>query len=118
MRLVGETKILNEEVTLRGILEAGAIDFDKRPFQSRAVDRYTHKVIRGFETNGMGPVQAGEFLGGNMFAAAKFEAEFPMGLPQEFGITGGAFYDIGSIWSVDTVVPPLAQSVSFQDRAT
>lgn len=115
MRIVGETKILNEEVTLRGILEAGSIDF-RDSFQGRAVDRFTQKVIRGFEPNGMGPVQAGEHLGGNLFAAAKFEAEFPLGLPAEFGITGGAFYDVGSIWSVDTVVPPLATSTSFKPR--
>ena len=35
-----------------------------------------------------------EHLGGNLFAAAKFEAEFPLGLPAEFGITGGAFYNL------------------------
>lgn len=115
LRVVGETRVLNEEVTLRGIFEAGAIDF-RNGTRGRAVDRFTQKVIRGFEPNGMGPVQAGEHLGGNLFAAAKFEAEFPLGLPAEFGITGGAFYDVGSIWNVDTVVPPLAQSVNFKPR--
>jgi len=115
LRFVGETRVLNEEVTLRGILETGAIDFSGTP-QSRAVDRFTHKVIRGFEPNGMGPVQSGEHLGGNLYAAAKFEAEFPLGLPAEFGITGGAFYDIGSLWNVNTIVPPLAQSVDFEPR--
>jgi len=114
-RLVGETKVMNEDVTLRGILEGGMIDFD-RAFQGRAVDRFSHKVIRGFEPNGMGPIQAGELLGGNMFAAAKFEAEFPLGLPAEFGLTGGAFYDIGAIWDVDTIIPPVASSVSFKPR--
>ena len=33
---------------------------------------------------------------------AKFEAEFPLGLPEEYGISGGAFYDVGSIWDVNT----------------
>ncbi len=115
LRLVGETRVLNEEVTLRGILEAGAIDFSGMP-GSRAADRFTHKVIRGFEPNGMGPTQAGEHLGGNLFAALKFEAEFPLGLPEEFGVTGGAFYDIGSIWNVDTIGPPLPTSTSFRPR--
>jgi outer membrane protein insertion porin family len=40
-------------------------------------------------------------LGGNMFAVARFEAEFPLGLPEEYGISGGVFYDIGSLWSLD-----------------
>lgn len=115
LRVVGETKVLNEEVTLRGILEAGAIDF-AGPLQGRSTDRYTQKVIRGFEPNGMGPVQAGEQLGGNLFAALKFEAEFPLGLPEEFGISGGAFYDVGSIWQVDTIGPPAALSTTFKPR--
>ncbi|MEQ8291674.1 MAG: outer membrane protein assembly factor BamA [Roseovarius sp.] len=115
LRVVGETRVLNEEVTLRGIFEAGSIDF-MGGTRGRAVDRFTQKVIRGFEPNGMGPIQSGEHLGGNLFAAAKFEAEFPLGLPAEFGITGGAFYDVGSIWNVDTVVPPVAQSVGFEAR--
>ena len=115
VRVVGETKVLNEEVTLRGIFETGAIDFNGTP-QSRAVDRFNQKVIRGFEPFGMGPVQAGEHLGGNLFAAVKFEAEFPLGLPDEFGVTGGAFYDIGSIWQVDTIGLPVPQSVSFEPR--
>ena len=35
-----------------------------------------------------------------MFAVARLEAEFPLGLPQEYGITGGAFVDVGSVWDV------------------
>ncbi|MEM6311433.1 MAG: outer membrane protein assembly factor BamA [Pseudomonadota bacterium] len=112
-RLVGERQVLNEEVTIRGILEYGAIHYNSN-FGSRQVDRFSQKVIRGFDPNGIGPVQNGEFLGGNLYAAAKFEAEFPLGLPSEFGITGGAFYDIGSIWNVDTIGP--AQSVGFEPR--
>jgi outer membrane protein insertion porin family len=112
-RVVGERKVFNEDVTLRGVLEYGAIDFDQN-FGSRSVDRFTQKIMRGFDPNSMGPVQNGEFLGGNLFAAAKFEAEFPLGLPTEFGITGGAFYDIGSIWNVDTI--GAAQSVGFKPR--
>ena len=59
-------------------------------------------MIRGFEPNGMGPIEGSEHLGGDYFAALKMEAEFPLGLPDEYGITGGAFYDIGSIWGIST----------------
>ncbi len=31
---------------------------------------------------------------------ARFEAEFPLGLPEEYGISGGLFYDIGNLWSL------------------
>jgi len=115
VRLLGETTIRRGDVTLRGILEGGAID-DINNTRLRAVDRFTQQVMRGFEANGMGPVQAGEHLGGKAYAVAKFEAEFPLGLPEEFGVTGGAFYDVGAIWGVDSVVPPAVQSTSFEPR--
>jgi outer membrane protein insertion porin family len=36
-----------------------------------------------------------------MFAVARFEADFPLGLPEEYGIKGGAFLDVGSVWGLD-----------------
>jgi len=103
-RLVAETVVLRDEVTLRAIAEGGMISFSNGQ-NSRFINRFANPVIRGFETNGMGPVEtdalgSNEHLGGDYFAALKFEAEFPLGLPDEFGITGGAFYDIGSIWGI------------------
>ncbi|MFT7524314.1 MAG: outer membrane protein insertion porin family, partial [Candidatus Paceibacteria bacterium] len=32
---------------------------------------------------------------------ARFEANFPIGLPEEYGISGGVFLDIGSLWGLD-----------------
>jgi len=34
-------------------------------------------------------------------AAARLEASFPIGLPEEYGIFGGVFYDVGSVWDLD-----------------
>ncbi|MGX0903632.1 outer membrane protein insertion porin family [Roseovarius sp. MBR-79] len=104
-RAVAETDVFREEVTLRAILEGGAIHFNSGQ-GSRFINRFSNPIIRGFETNGLGPAEltpggSTEQLGGDFFAALKFEAEFPLGLPSEFGITGGAFYDIGSIWGID-----------------
>jgi outer membrane protein insertion porin family len=103
-RAVAETDVFREEVTLRAIFEAGAIHFNSGQ-NSRFINRFSNPIIRGFETNGLGPVEnspagGAEHLGGDYFAALKFEAEFPLGLPDEFGITGGAFYDVGSIWGI------------------
>nr|WP_234999475.1 outer membrane protein assembly factor BamA [Roseovarius albus] len=100
-RIVGQTLAFGEEVTLRATLEGGALSYFNDQ-ESRAVDRYSQQIIRGFEPNGIGPIEGTEHLGGDYFAALKFEAEFPIGLPDEYGITGGAFYDIGSIWGIDT----------------
>ena len=96
--------ILNEEVNLRAEFDAGAVMFDGGP--SRIVDRFTlNGRMRGFEPNGVGPRDLAtdneDALGGNIFAVARFEADFPLGLPEEYGISGGVFYDIGSVWSLD-----------------
>lgn len=99
-RIVAQTKVWHEEVTLRASLEGGALNFLGSD-DSRYINRYNSKVIRGFEPNGIGPIEGDEHLGGNYFAALKFETEFPLGLPAEYGLTGGAFYDIGSIWGID-----------------
>lgn len=113
-RITGQTTIMNEEVTLRATLEGGALNFGGSQ-NSRAVDRFSHQVIRGFEPNGIGPRQSDEFLGGNYYAAAKFEADFPIGLPEEYGISGGLFYDVGSIWDSGYSDPSIS-SDGFEDR--
>lgn len=101
-----ETKILNEEVTLRAIFEGGAV-VTTGSYTSRVTDRYFgNDKIRGFEANGIGPRDLTgpaneDALGGNMFAVARFEADFPLGLPEEYGIKGGAFLDVGSVWGLD-----------------
>jgi outer membrane protein insertion porin family len=98
--------ILNEDVTLRAEFEAGGIAFEGG--NSRVTERYTLAgKMRGFQYNGIGPrdlnVSNEDALGGNVFAVARFEADFPLGLPEEYGISGGVFYDIGSVWGLDNI---------------
>ncbi|MFN4201467.1 MAG: outer membrane protein assembly factor BamA [Tabrizicola sp.] len=102
---LAETKVMNEEVTVRAIFEGGAIT-SLGGNVTRVTDRFFgNGKIRGFEPNGIGPRDLGaanqDALGGNLFAVARFEADFPLGLPEEYGITGGAFLDVGSVWSLD-----------------
>ncbi|MDU8913041.1 outer membrane protein assembly factor BamA [Aestuariicoccus sp. MJ-SS9] len=106
VRAVAQTKVLNEEVTLRASFNAGALNYSSG--SSRVTDRYFlgSSLMRGFELGGIGPREYGpgevdDALGGNYYAVARFEAEFPLGLPEEYGITGGVFYDIGSLWGLD-----------------
>ncbi|MEB8386265.1 outer membrane protein assembly factor BamA [Rhodobacteraceae bacterium KMM 6894] len=119
-KVIGQTKVMNEEVTLRATLEGGALNFLGSQ-ESRAVDRFTGQVIRGFEPNGMGPIEDTEHLGGNFFASLKLDAEFPLGLPEEYGISGGAFYDMGAIWGVDSsnaLAGNALSSTGFKPRHT
>lgn len=117
---LAETRVLNEEVTLRAIFEGGAIT-SLGDNQTRVTDRFFgNGKIRGFEPNGIGPrdgTDLAEALGGNIFAVARFEADFPLGLPEEYGITGGAFFDVGSVFSLDNTGGGAVDD-SFNPRAT
>ncbi|MCO4841330.1 MAG: outer membrane protein assembly factor BamA [Yoonia sp.] len=97
-----ETKVLNEDVTLRATIEGGYLDYSKGT--SRITDRFFlgSRLMRGFEAGGIGPRDADsdDALGGNVYAVARLEAEFPIGLPSEYGISGGAFIDYGSVWDI------------------
>ncbi len=103
---LAETKIWNEEVTVRAIFEGGAVHM--LDGNSRVTDRFFgNGKIRGFEPNGIGPrdltADNEDALGGNFFAVARFEADFPLGLPEEYGVNGGLFLDVGSVWSLDDI---------------
>ncbi|MGJ8545342.1 MAG: outer membrane protein assembly factor BamA [Sulfitobacter sp.] len=120
-KLVGEKKIFNEEVTLRATLEGGSLNW--RSGVNRVTDRFllTPSIMRGFEPGGIGPIDTSfgvdDPLGGNLFVVAKFEAEFPLGLPEEYGISGGVFYDIGNVWDLSNVNGRNASSVVGADGA-
>ncbi|WP_108501272.1 outer membrane protein assembly factor BamA [Paracoccus indicus] len=100
-----ESTAWREEVTLRGEIEAGAI-YTYGDYSTWILDRFrTGNRIRGFESNGYGPRDLGaenqDAIGGNYYWAARAEAQFPVGLPEEYGITGGLFADVGSLWGLD-----------------
>ncbi|MCH2163495.1 MAG: outer membrane protein assembly factor BamA [Marinovum sp.] len=122
-RLVGQRTVRNEEVTLRASLEGGAlVTFGDDG--SRIIDRFRlgSRQFRGFEPNGVGPREIGgdvnDALGGNLYTVAKFEAEFPLPLPQEYGISGGVFFDIGNLWGLDnTDVGTAGTQVLYDDGA-
>ncbi|QFS83304.1 Outer membrane protein assembly factor BamA precursor [Roseivivax sp. THAF40] len=106
VRAVAQRLAFSEEVTLRAIFEGGALNYTGDQ-GSRVTDRFFlgSSRMRGFEPGGIGPREKGagfdDALGGNYYAVARFEAEFPLGLPEEYGIAGGVFYDVGSLWGLD-----------------
>lgn len=64
--------------------------------------------LRGFESAGIGPrdIVSGDSLGGNYFYRGTAEVSFPLGLPEEMGIKGHAFTDMGSLWELDETTGP------------
>ncbi len=107
-KVIAQQRVWNEEVVLRASLEAGALSWSGSS-PSRAVDRFilTPDTFRGFDPAGVGPRdQSNGFddaIGGNYFAVARLEAEFPLGLPEELGLRGGVFYDVGNLWGLSDV---------------
>lgn len=115
--LRAERKVWNEEVTLRAELEGGMVN-KRSNTKLTLLDRFSgNGKIRGFESNGYGPrdltAPNKDALGGKYFAALRMESEFPIGIPEEYGVTGGLFWDIGSLWGLDDTVG--AKDVSVDD---
>ncbi len=56
-------------------------------------------TLRGFRVAGIGPrdVITGDALGGSQFYRGNVELKFPLGLPEELGLTGHAFTDFGTL---------------------
>ena len=103
---MAETRVAHEEVVLRAILEGGYLQ-GIDGYTTRVTDRFFgNGKIRGFSPNGIGPRYLGadnlDALGGNIYAVLRLESEFPLGLPEEYGITGGAFLDMGSVWGLNS----------------
>jgi outer membrane protein insertion porin family len=70
--------------------------------------------LRGFATSGIGPRdrQTGDALGGRTYYTGTVQLGFPVGLPQELGITGRVFTDFGSLFS--PVEPGIADTRSLR----
>ena len=104
-KAVAQRKILQGEVTLRATVEGGMIHAPNNDTRIHNRFALNSSQFRGFEPLGIGPRDqtgtANDGLGGKYFAVARFDAEFPIGLPEEYGISGGVFYDIGSLWDTD-----------------
>ena len=112
LRWGGDTYLKNEVFKLTAVLEAGALAFSSGA-TSRSTDRFflNSSKMRGFSPGGVGPreirAKAGsvtkidEAIGGDYYAVARFETIFPSGLPEEYGIDLGTFFDVGSYWGVD-----------------
>ena len=59
--------------------------------------------LRGFATGGAGPRDActGDALGGNRYWSGTAELQLPVGVPEEFGMSGRIFSDFGAAYGVN-----------------
>ena len=104
----GETYLRNEDFKVTATLEGGALNFASGN-SSRVTDRFFlgSGMFRGFAPGGLGPREVNgavnDALGGEYYAVARLETQFPIGLPEEYGIEFGAFFDAGSVWGLDSI---------------
>ena len=112
--------MFDEDLVLSAELEGGALYGDAE--STRITDRFNTggDSFRGFARNGLGPrdfcgdddddpactppqgqQEVNDALGGNYYSVLRLDASFPLGLPEEYGIYGGVFGDIGSLWGLD-----------------
>lgn len=109
IKAVVQKNTFRDDLKLSAEFEGGILTFTEG--NSRVIDRFflNSRKMRGFEAGGLGPreclngvcgVSKNDALGGENFAVARFEAEFPLGLPDEYGLSGGLFYDVGNLWSL------------------
>lgn len=73
-------------------------------------------TLRGFNTAGIGPrdITTGDALGGTRYARGSVEMSFPFGLPEEFGLLGHAFTDVGTLGKVDISDPNVKTEESIR----
>ena len=112
-----ESTAWRPNITLRGEFEAGAVHM-LQDQTSRVIDRFNGQKVRGFEVNGIGPrdleAPNEDALGGNYYWVARAEAQFPLGLPEEYGIQGGVFADVGSIWGLNNTTARTVDGTTYE----
>lgn len=117
-----EQRVFNGDVTLSAQFEAGVITHGGGP--SRITERFalSSDQFRGFRPYGVGPVgtapdESRHGLGGNMFAVARLDATFPLGLPQEYNMRGGVFMDVGTVRGIDAATADVTDTGSIRATA-
>jgi len=123
VRALAQRDIWNDEVTVRAIFEGGIVT-SIGGGGTRVTDRFFlgSGQLRGFTARGVGPRDTGavqaDVLGGNRYMSLRFEADFPLGLPEEYGIKGGVFMDNASLWGLDNTSGIATVNDGFELRSS
>lgn len=66
------------------------------------------QTMHGFAYGGLGPrdIATDDALGGNNFYRGSTELDFPISVDKDLPLTGHAFVDYGSVWSIDEPSSP------------
>ena len=61
----------------------------------------TSRIMRGFESRGIGPKDGKDHVGGNYSAFASLSSTFPNPAPEKWRANSSVFFDAGNVWGVD-----------------
>ncbi len=93
------------ENVVGSLTATGGIIHDLDDQGIRITDRFFlgGSTLRGFKSAGVGPRDelTGDSLGGKQIYYGSLQLRFPIGLPDELGITGLLFSDAGSLTGID-----------------
>lgn len=101
-RLKMVTEIMPKQLDFAMEIEGGHIEsYGTDP--TRVVDRFFlgGSSLRGFGARGVGPVDGGQFLGGNSYAVLRLETNSPVATVAGAAVSGGVFTDLGLVWGLD-----------------
>ncbi|MDA9301763.1 outer membrane protein assembly factor BamA [Amylibacter sp.] len=92
---------LRDDIILSSNLSSGIIIGDDADISSRFF--LGGDKLKGFRNQGIGPFDKTYLdpLGGKFFTSVNLEGSFPIGVPEEYGIFGGFFFNAGSLWGLD-----------------
>lgn len=106
----GWTSFFADDVIASIEIEGGAIYSLRKDLRINERFFIGGDSLRGFAYGGIGPrdrslgengKRRDDALGGNFYAVGRAEVSFPLGLPEEFGLYGGLFADVGTLWGLD-----------------
>lgn len=92
---------LRDDIILSSSLSSGMIIGDDANISNRFF--LGGDKLKGFRNQGIGPYDKTykDPLGGKFFTSVNLEGSFPIGVPEEYGIFGGVFFNAGSLWGLD-----------------
>jgi outer membrane protein insertion porin family len=99
--------LLSEEYDMVAVASAGGGTISKLSsggIRNSDLFRSSTQIIRGFDSNGIGPYDAaaGTHVGGDTYFKATAEVQFPLPLvPESFGLRGAIFADAATIYGND-----------------
>ncbi|MDB9786245.1 outer membrane protein assembly factor BamA [Amylibacter sp.] len=92
---------LRDDIILSSNLSSGIIIGDDADISNRFF--LGGDKLKGFRNQGIGPFDKTYLapLGGKFFTSVNLEGSFPIGVPEEYSIFGGVFFNAGSLWGLE-----------------